>query len=167
MNQLVEPYVCYGGEDYELLFSVPPAMTEALNDVSGTTSVQLARIGRITKEKQVVDQRSNPLPRPGPLLGELIMRQIRRRAPAQPSGSSNAWRDRPQRARIPTNNFPPTSGHVAGLITHPSGIAQAVAEGVDELLYIEMSDETLVVACSASPTPTKTTPAATSRRCGT
>ena len=41
------------------------------------------------------------------------------------------------------NSFPPTSGHVAGLITHPSGIAQAVAEEVDELLYIEMSDEDL------------------------
>ena len=65
MNQPVEPYVCYGGEDYELLFSVPPAMTEALNDVSDATSVRLTRIGRITKEKQVVDQRGNPLPRRG------------------------------------------------------------------------------------------------------
>ena len=41
------------------------------------------------------------------------------------------------------HSFPPTSGPVAALIVAPEGVAQAVAEEVDELLFIEMKDADL------------------------
>jgi len=65
LNEPADPYVLYGGEDYELLFCVPPAMTEALNDVSDATSVRLSRIGVVTNSRQVVDHSGKILPKQG------------------------------------------------------------------------------------------------------
>ena len=65
LNEPADNYVLYGGEDYELLFCVPPAMTEALNDVSDATSVRLSRIGVITGSGQIVDQSGTLLPKRG------------------------------------------------------------------------------------------------------
>ena len=41
------------------------------------------------------------------------------------------------------HSFPPSNGPVAALIVAPEGVAQAVAEEVDELLFIEMKDSDL------------------------
>ena len=65
LNEPIDRYVLYGGEDYELLFCVPPAMTEALNDVSDATAVRLNRIGVITDTGTVVDQSGVQLPKRG------------------------------------------------------------------------------------------------------
>ena len=65
LNESVDNYVLYGGEDYELLFCVPPAMTEALNDVSDATSVRLSRIGVMTDTGTIVDQSGALLPNRG------------------------------------------------------------------------------------------------------
>jgi thiamine-monophosphate kinase len=61
LNRKTETFVLYGGEDYELLFSVPPAMEEAIGDLSAATSVPLTRIGVITDSGCVEDQAGRPL----------------------------------------------------------------------------------------------------------
>jgi thiamine-monophosphate kinase len=40
-----------GGEDYELLFTVPPGKEGALSQISKTTGLPLTRVGAITEEK--------------------------------------------------------------------------------------------------------------------
>jgi thiamine-monophosphate kinase len=61
LNRKAETFVLEGGEDYELLFSVPPAMEEAIGDLSTATSVPLTRIGVITDSGRIEDQAGRPL----------------------------------------------------------------------------------------------------------
>jgi thiamine-monophosphate kinase len=55
----------YGGEDYELLFSVAPAMQEAIGDLASATTVALTRIGMMTQGSGVVDETGAELERRG------------------------------------------------------------------------------------------------------
>jgi thiamine-monophosphate kinase len=56
LNHKAESFVLQGGEDYELLFSVHPAMEEAIGDLSVATSTPLARVGMITDSGRIEDQ---------------------------------------------------------------------------------------------------------------
>ncbi len=46
-----------GGEDYELLFTVPPAKEDLLTGISQTTALPLTRVGRITGENLKLEVR--------------------------------------------------------------------------------------------------------------
>lgn len=61
LNRRPLDFVLYGGEDYELLFSVPPSMEEALADLSSATDVPLTRIGVITDSGRVLDEKGKAL----------------------------------------------------------------------------------------------------------
>ena len=57
LNLNVDEFVLHGGDDYELLFTVPAPMEEALGDLSTATKVPLTRIGVMTESKGVKDHR--------------------------------------------------------------------------------------------------------------
>ena len=61
LNRNAETFVLQGGEDYELLFSVPPALEDAIGDLSEATSVPLTRIGMITDSGRIEDRAGRPL----------------------------------------------------------------------------------------------------------
>ncbi len=56
LNRKVDPFVLQGGEDYELMFSVPPSVEEAIGDLSTATEVALTRVGMITDSGHLEDR---------------------------------------------------------------------------------------------------------------
>jgi thiamine-monophosphate kinase len=64
-----EEFILYGGEDYELLFTVPASdVTSVCRDIHDRAQTSVAEIGRITEKKDVVVWRGDeplPLPRRG------------------------------------------------------------------------------------------------------
>jgi thiamine-monophosphate kinase len=52
MPTLFQEYIS-SGDDYELLFTAPPAKAEALEDIAIKTNTKITKIGKITEDKQI------------------------------------------------------------------------------------------------------------------
>jgi thiamine-monophosphate kinase len=68
-GRTLEEFILYGGEDYELLFTLPVSeVTSVCGNIHDRTQTSVAEIGRITEKKDVVVWRGDeplPLPRRG------------------------------------------------------------------------------------------------------
>jgi thiamine-monophosphate kinase len=59
--QQVQDWLLKGGEDYELLFTVPPTHEEAIGDLAEAVSVPLTRIGTLSANRGLRDEKGNAL----------------------------------------------------------------------------------------------------------